>query len=77
VIKHVFWVGLAYQLGKNKNSSLREKDGSTDSTRCFQGSGSEVSQDSTGPLAELPRSRKQMLKRVGTSTKLFLFSGRP
>lgn len=52
-------VGLAHQLEKNKNSSLRKEYGGKDSARCFQGAESEASQDSTDLLAELPRSRKQ------------------
>lgn len=36
-------VGLAYQLGGNKNSSLREEVDARDSARCFQGSESEAS----------------------------------
>lgn len=52
-------IGLAHLLQKNRNSSLREEYGGKDRARCFQGAESEASQDSTDPLAELPRSRQQ------------------
>lgn len=71
------WVGLAHQLKKNKNSSPGEEYGSKDSARCFCGSESEASQDSTDLLAELPRSRRKVLENVGSSTKLLFLFGRP
>lgn len=52
-------VGLAHQLEKNKNGSLREEYGGKDGARCFRGVESEASQDSIDLLAELPRSRQQ------------------